>query len=100
MTDILQKLIDNEITVDQAHDILDQTIDDFHDGKLAQEIHEALHLDNYEWTAICHSINLGVLAEWRQSGWPGSCSQCGTEIDYKKYGWTIKNNQLKGLNCC
>ena len=79
---------------------MDETVDGFHEGELEGGIQEILCLDNYEWTAICHSLDLGKLADWRKNGWPKICCKCGSGIEYKKYGWVIKDNHLKGLNCC
>ena len=99
MIDILSGIIKGELTVEQAYDIMEETIDKFHKGEIEGELHLFLGLNNYEWTAISHSLDLQTLANWRKNGWPQKCYNCGSEIDYKKYGWRIKENKLKCLNC-
>jgi hypothetical protein len=42
----------------------------------------------------------GLLAIWRKECWQEQCSHCGSRINYKKYGWTIRDDKLMGLNCC
>lgn len=85
MIDILSEIIKGKLTVEQAYDILDETIEKFHSGELENGIPFMLGLNNYEWTAICHALDLLTLANWRLNGWPKECSICGSEFDYKKY---------------
>lgn len=100
MIDILAILMNKEISEQKAYDIYDEVITKYHNGELQVEPRIELNLDEYEWTAFCHGISLKELAKWRDNGWPKYCARCGAKIDYKQYGWTIKENQLIGLNCC
>jgi hypothetical protein len=88
------------ITEDQAYDIYEDTIEKHDRGEIETSPKQYLNFTEYEWTAFCHGASLATLAKWRKNGWPDSCSKCGTPIDYKEYGWTIKDNQIKGLTCC
>lgn len=100
MIDLLDKINKNEITIDQAYDIFDGVVDKFHKGILKDDIFDYLCMDRYERTARAHALSLLTLAKWRKDGWPKQCSRCGAEIDYKKFGWTIKDDKLVGLYCC
>jgi len=100
MIDILEELINNKISIDEAYDIFDEVVDKYHDGEINNIPSEELKLDKYEWNAICHGINMQVLGEWRRSGWPQKCNSCGTYINYKEDSWIIKNNKLIGIDCC
>ena len=91
---------DGKLSEDIAYDIVDEIIEDFHEGKISKQPREELNMDNYEWTAFCHGASLSVLAIWRKEGWLEQCSQCGNKIKYKKYGWIIRDDKLIGLNCC
>lgn len=99
MINILQKLINKEITEEQAYNIMEMVVENYHKGNLEEEPRIKMNFNNYEWTALCHGLSLSVLAEWHQKGWPDVCSYCGKTLDYKKYGWIIENNQIVGLNC-
>jgi hypothetical protein len=99
MSNILEMINTGEITNEQAYDIMDKITDKFHDGEIDEEIPKVLCLDKYEWTAICHSLDLSILAEWRKKGWPTKCNFCGKEVDYKKFNWFIKNNKLMCMDC-
>ncbi len=99
MIDLLNMVYQNKISAEEAQIILDDTISDFHSGKLKIVIPSELMLDNYEWTAICHGIDLNILAKWKMEGWPQKCSLCGRKLDYRKYGWLIQSNQLCHAIC-
>jgi hypothetical protein len=99
MYDILLKINQGKITVDQAYDKIDEIVDKFHEGEVEGELHLLLGMDNYEWTAKIHGLDLGILAQWRENGWPTTCSACGRQINYKNYGWTITNDELECLDC-
>ncbi|KKI91826.1 hypothetical protein WQ54_12715 [Bacillus sp. SA1-12] len=100
MINILQMINDNKVSEDIAYDILDEVMEKFQEGKLSKQPKDELNMDNYEWTAFCHGASLGVLARWRKEGWQEQCSHCRRKINYKKYGWTIRDDKLIGLNCC
>lgn len=99
MIDVLRLLASREITIEQAQDTFSETIDKFHAGELAGMPQDELGLDRYEWTAVCQGISWAVLAEWRQHGWPTECAHCHKPIDYKKFGWMIRGNQLYCVRC-
>ena len=101
MIDILKKINQGLITVDEADVIFEEVVNKFHNGELEISIYEYVKFNEYEATADASGIDYGVLAGWRKNGWPTSCSGCGKLINYKKYGWIIdENDELKGLNCC
>ncbi|MCL2860030.1 MAG: hypothetical protein FWF46_05655 [Oscillospiraceae bacterium] len=95
---LLNELINNNISEDEAYDIRDEAMDKFDDGEI-DDIQKELGLDDYEWTAHGHALSLGMLAQWRKNGWPRACEYCGREIDYHNWYWTIKDDKLKCLEC-
>lgn len=99
MIDILNSINSNEISINEAENLLEATIDKFHDNELEHTPQKELGLDKYEWTAIGFGIDLYVLAQWRKKGWPTSCENCCIEIDYKNFGWKIKDNKLICIKC-
>lgn len=99
MINILEMIINGELTEEKAYDILDETIEKYHNDELIAEPSTELLLDNYEWTAIAYGVSLSILAKWRQYGWPKNCSVCRKEINHKKGGWIIKEDRLIGLYC-
>ncbi len=98
MTDILCDLISEKITLKDAEIIFDNTVSGFHSGKVS-DICSELNLNKYEWTAICQGIDFDVLAMWRKNGWPTYCNKCKSELNYKDFGWLIKNNSLCHIFC-
>ncbi len=93
MTDVLNSIINGEITAKQAQGLMDDVVDRFHSGRLCGEIPDALSLDLYEWTAVCHGIDWAVLAQWRENGWHDKCDICGRELLHECGGWMIKNEK-------
>lgn len=96
---LLDMIINKEIDCKKAEEILDDTIDKFHESRLNQAPQDELSMDKYEWTAISFGIDLCVLAEWRSQGWPTKCKKCSKEIDYKEFGWKIEDNELICVKC-
>ncbi|MEH7886951.1 hypothetical protein V7654_21855 [Bacillus sp. JJ1609] len=80
--------------------ILDEVIEEFHEGKLIRQPKDELNMDNYEWTAYCNRASLSILAKWRKEGWQDECNLCRSRINYKEYGCTIRDDKLIGVNCC
>jgi hypothetical protein len=78
---------------------VEEVIEHFHEGKLSQQPKDELNMDNYEWTTYCHGASLSALAGWRKDAGKSNVTS-GSKIDYKKFGWTIRNDKLIGLNCC
>lgn len=99
MIDILSKINNNDLNGERAEEVLDKTLDKFHADELEHAPQKELCLNKYEWTAISFGIDLIVLAQWRKEGWPTKCKNCGKKIDYKKFGWKIKENHLTCI-CC
>lgn len=99
MIDILTKLNNGEISVDDAYQIYDEVMDKFHSGKIDTKPHDELCMNNYEWTAFAHGAGLEVIANWRKNGWPQICVNCKKVIDYTKYGWIAQPKGLKCLKC-
>lgn len=99
MIDILTKLINEEISKEEAYQIFDEIVEKFHAGQIKNPPNEEMCMNNFEWTAVMFGIDLAVLADWRKGGWPKSCSNCNKTIDYTKFGWIIKANNLKCLEC-
>jgi hypothetical protein len=93
-------LYDGKVNESIAYDIVEEIMENFHEGKLSKQPKDELNMDNYEWTAFCHGASLSVLAKWRNEGWQHQCSHCKSIIDYKNYGWTIRYDKLIGLKCC
>lgn len=99
MRDILAEIINKEISGDQADDILEDMMGKFHSGEVEGEVNLLLGMDNFEWTAMCHALDLEVLAKWRKIGWPTECSYCHLPLNYKEYGWTIQDDRIHCLQC-
>ena len=99
LINLLEKIIMNKMSVEEADEVLDQIIDNFHNDELQTTPQKELCLDAFEWTAIGHGIDLKVLAIWRRDGWPSSCGNCGKLINYKKFGWKIVNDKLVCIKC-
>lgn len=99
MIDILDKLINGEISVDDVYQIYDEIMDKFDEGIIEVYPQAELCMNKYEWTAFAHGAALEVIADWRRNGWPKKCGNCNKSIDYTKYGWFIKANKLKCLKC-
>jgi hypothetical protein len=100
MFDILEMVINGEISDDEACDLADMVLERFHSGEIKVPPMEELNLDEYEWTAVGFGISWTELAKWRKYGWPKQCFNCGKEINYKDYGWMISDDKLKGITCC
>lgn len=99
MNNILLNINQGKITVGQAYDKFDEIVNKFHEGEVEGELHLLFGMDNYEWTASCHGLDLGTLAHWRENGWPTKCNACGRKINYKNAGWIITNDELNCLEC-
>ncbi|ANU27066.1 hypothetical protein [Planococcus versutus] len=99
MRDILAEIITKDITGDQAYELINTVVGKFHDGELDGELNFLLGMDNFEWAAFCHAMDLEVLAEWRRTGWPDVCSFCHSNLNFREYGWTIQDDRLRCLNC-
>ena len=98
MIDLLKEINEYKISVDEAWDSIDYAIEKYDRGEV-DSIPQALGLDNYEWTAYAHGIHLKTLANWRRDGWPTKCGNCSKQINYKNYGWMIKNEKLVCIDC-
>lgn len=96
---LLDMIVMEEVDCKKAEEILDYTIDKYHESKLLKSPQVELSIDKYEWTAIGFGIDLCVLAKWRSQGWPSKCINCNIEIDYKKFGWKIDGNKLVCVKC-
>jgi hypothetical protein len=68
MRDILTEIVNKEITGDQADNIIEDMAEKSHNGKVEDELSFLVGMDNFEWTATCHALDLEVLAEWRRTG--------------------------------
>ena len=99
MVDILKEIHENKITSDEGYDIIDETVDKFHDDKLTTTIEEELNLNKYEWAAYCYTASLETIVRWRYKGWPIACEHCGKPINYQKYYWIVREDKLKCLHC-
>lgn len=99
MIDILDELLTDKLTLEDAENLLEDTVDKYHDDVLGVTPEDFLKLDKYEWTAVGFGINLCVLARWRKDGWPEVCKNCGNKRDYKQFGWKIQNNTLVCVKC-
>ena len=99
MIDILEKIINCEISANEAEELLELIVDKFHNDEIKNTPQEELMLDRYEWTAIGFGIDLKVLATWREKGWPSECKTCGKIINYKEFGWRIVQNELVCIKC-
>jgi len=99
LINILEKLHNNEISEDNAYDIYEKVMDEYHSDKLKVEPREELMLNNHEWTAFVQGADFITLSKWREKGWPKVCYNCKKEINYKEYNWLIVDNKLKCLSC-
>lgn len=99
MIDILEKIICGEISAEEAETLLELIIDKFHNDEIETTPQEELMLDKYEWTAIGFGIELQILANWRQKGWPSQCKTCGKKKNYKDFGWRIVQNEFVCIKC-
>jgi protein-disulfide isomerase-like protein with CxxC motif len=99
MKNLLKELYEKKITEDQAWDIFNDIVDEFHDGLIKKDPFVEAMLDKYEATANAHGADFNVIAKWRYEGWPTICYKCKKPLDYKEFGWSAKDNKLKHLVC-
>ncbi|HLN23487.1 MAG TPA: hypothetical protein VK558_05830 [Patescibacteria group bacterium] len=78
---ILKEIESGSASEEEANNFLDKAL---YAPETAEHI---LMLSHTEWTAKCHGVSLGELAEWRYHGWPNRCIVCGKEIDVEHFGW-------------
>jgi hypothetical protein len=95
--DIIKDLYEKKITLDEAHNLLDQVIDDSNNGKYDHLVKDGridlapiIGMDNYEYTAYGQGADFDTIAKWRYEGWPTICAKSGRTFDYKSYGWFVK----------
>lgn len=95
---VLQELYSNNITEDEAHELMSQIMCDIECGHYDQfrlvenrvDLATAYGMNNYEWTAYCQGAPLLVIAQWRYNGWPDKCCITNEPLDYIKYHWLVK----------
>jgi hypothetical protein len=97
MRDLLAELRDDNISLEEADRILDETIEMMHSGKLPPEWWLELGLSNYEVSAYSQGANLADIVRLRFEGWPTKCSRCGLPIDYRLYGWWFEHSNESEL---
>jgi hypothetical protein len=85
--DLIMLLQSGQITLQQAEQIFDETIQKIHNHESPPEWWETLGMSKHEATAYAHGADLEDIVKLRFNGWPSSCSRCGQPIDYKQYGW-------------
>lgn len=91
MIDLLALLHLNEISLDEAYDMLDNTIDQVHSGEIDPEWWNELQLSKYEVTARVQGASLMNLVRLRYNGWPTICNRCGLALDYRVFGlWRMR----------
>jgi len=101
MADIIKKIIEGSLTLDEAYDEFDRVLESDHGGKVP----ELLGLTKIEYTANCHSVGLDELAEWRKNGWPNKCAICGKKIVIENWGWFAReindgeSHELVHIDC-
>ncbi len=98
--DLLQDLIDGQITTEQAEDICSEVLAD---TSATVPAHEALGMTRREWTAYAHGAEFLDVANWRVHGWPDRCFVCGQPIALDNFGWLTREHegrmQLKHVVC-
>jgi hypothetical protein len=103
MIDLLANLKEGKITLDQAYDLFDQAVTDFHMGILKIPWPQELGLDEYESSAKLQGATLEDLVKLRYQGWPKTCCLCKQLIEYKDFGWIIRHKKeglcLEHINC-
>ena len=98
--DILKEIHEENISINEAEQIAEDTVKKFHEDLDKTSIAERLKLDVYEYTAYAHGIDLGLLAQWRYKGWPKKCKMCGKSLDYKNWGWMLSvDDKLEHIEC-
>ncbi|MBD3249180.1 hypothetical protein GF336_03985 [Candidatus Woesearchaeota archaeon] len=87
--DLLKKLYDQEISLDEAKDIYNKIMD--YDNTQMKDL---LCLSDVEFTALGGPyVDFDILAKWRYEGWPNKCIKCKEEIVVEKFGWVIKKTE-------
>jgi hypothetical protein len=97
MIDLLELLHNGRISTDEAYDLFDKVVNDYHRGKINIAWPEATGLNEYEASAKLQGATLEELEKLRYNGWPDKCCRCNKSIDYKSYGWMIR--RIKGDLC-
>jgi hypothetical protein len=97
---VLQNIIEGQITDEQAEDILNEILTDMSRNV---PVHEALGMSRQEWTAYAHGVEFQEIANWRAHGWPNQCFVCGQPIVVNDFGWLARKHegrmQLKHVVC-
>lgn len=99
MINLLDNIIINKMSVEEADEVLEKIIDKFHEDELQTIPQQELCMDTFEWTAIAYGIDLKILGIWRRDGWPSTCEKCGKSINYKEFGWKIVDDKLVCIKC-
>ena len=98
--DLLDAVYKNKYSGDEAYTIFSFVTDLFHNGQIKSTMDKVLLIDNYEYTALCHTAPLELIAKWRYEGWPDKCSICQKPLNYKKYYWMYYESEdetIRGL---
>lgn len=97
---VLKEINEGIISVEEAEQIAEDTVKKFHEDLDNTSIADRLKLDIYEYTAYGHGIDLGILSQWRYTGWPQKCKLCGKSLDYKNWGWMLSfDDKLEHIKC-
>ncbi len=85
MIDLLQKLYNKEISLDEAYDLQDAVIENpraFGHNSEEKEVYldRLLGYSEREWQADLFGVPLEAIARWRYEGWPETCFRCGRPI--------------------
>lgn len=102
--DLLARILQSEISLEEAEKILDETVDGIHFRGECPEWWTTLELSCYEVAAYAQGAGLAELVQLRYGGWPTTCCRCGKALDYRQFGWWVvyaEHNRiaLKHLEC-
>ncbi len=104
MIDILEKVYNKEVSLDEAYDLIDEEIDKA--WKLSEGLgEETIYIDKIlgysqqEWKADVFGVPLEDIARWRYEGWPQYCSKCGKPIFYDIQYIMYKHGKPKHIGC-
>lgn len=82
---MLAELARGELTETEAYAWLDGVME----ASVLPKSLELVEMSPAEWSAFTRGLPLGVLARWRDEGWPAECAACGDEVAIDALEWRI-----------
>lgn len=75
--DLLAELAADRLSETEAYAVLDEV----REQSVLPRSLELVGMSPAEWMAAARGLPLGVLAGWREEGWPCDCLRCGADLD-------------------